>query len=303
VKVSLLRKIVPECIRVPVVIWLRKRGITTKIQTLLYRREANALRHKFASNSPLSSEKLSEMKVLVVCAHYNHTRFLPDCVSSLLSQTHSNWQLLIVDDKSTSPDATKVITALTDLDPRIHAIHLLENSGAYIARNTGISASLLLDSCKDWTHVTFIDPDDVATPGWLNHVLSVLGGQEGSVRPFLQRYDIDLKTPLHAYFGHCPSIHSRFAWERAGGFLSVRRSGDSEMTVRLSHLAKDGLTTVLKSWDVAQKCRHIPGSATHQDLRARKVWLEKRNNELASLPISEMKISTPSISAWENFGE
>ncbi|PCJ81904.1 MAG: hypothetical protein COA49_02775 [Bacteroidetes bacterium] len=243
------------------------------------------------------------MKVLVICAHYNHTRFLPDCVDSLLAQTHHNWQLLIVDDKSTSPDTSEVISNLISLDSRIHAIRLLENAGAYIARNTGISASLSFDPCKDWTHVTFIDPDDVATPGWLEHVLSILGEQEGSVRPFLQRYDIDLKTPLHAYFGHCPTIHSRFAWERAGGFLPVRRSGDSEMTVRLSHLAKDGLTSVLKSWDVAQKCRHIPGSATHQDLRARKVWLEKRNDELTSLPISRMKISDPVTAAWEKFSE
>ena len=158
------------------------------------------------------------MKVLVVCAHFNHTRFLSDCVSSIINSSHTNWELVIVDDLSTEAGAIQSIEDQTLRDPRVKAIQLKENSGAYVARNTGISAA-----CRDWTHVTFIDPDDVAEPNWFEHVLSVLRGREGSVRPFLQRYDVDLKQPLHAYFGHCPTLHSRFAWERAAGFRTSQK--------------------------------------------------------------------------------
>lgn len=297
-KVSLLSKILPESLRVPLVIWLRKKGVSTAVQSLLYSREARVLKRAYASDSVISEEALSKMKVLVVCAHFNHAPFLPDCVSSLINSSHTNWELMIVDDRSTDPNALNTVEAQTRLDTRVKAIQLEENSGAYIARNTGISAA-----SQDWTHLTFIDPDDVAQSNWLHHVLSVLRGREGSVRPFIQRFDIELKKPLQSYFGHCPTLHSRYAWERAGGFLPMRRSGDSEMTLRLSHLAKDGETSVFKSWERTLKCRHIPGSATHQDLRARKVWLEKRNDELASMSVSEMQISRPEIAAWEKCGE
>ncbi len=289
-KVSLLSKIIPESVRVPLVIWLRKKGISTAIQSILYAREARSLKRSHAASSILSAEELSKMKVLVVCAHFNHTRFLPYCVSSIINSSHTNWELVIVDDLSTEAGAIQSIEDQTLRDPRVKAIQLKENSGAYVARNTGISAA-----CRDWTHVTFSDPDDVAEPNWFEHVLSVLRRREGSVRPFLQRYDVDLKQPLHAYFGHCPTLHSRFAWERAGGFLPMRRSGDSEMTLRLSHLAKDGLTSVFKSWERTLKCRHIPGTATHQAFKARKVGLEKMKSNITTTPVLAMKLPHPNF--------
>ena len=61
-KVSLLSKIIPESVRVPLVIWLRKKGISTAIQSILYAREARSLKSSHASNSILSEEELSKMK-------------------------------------------------------------------------------------------------------------------------------------------------------------------------------------------------------------------------------------------------
>ena len=296
-KVSLLRKILPEFLRVPVVIFLRKLGISTWFQNQLYAREAAVLKKGFRPT--LSPASASKMKVLIICAHYNHSEFLPGCVSSILSQTHTNWHLLIADDNSTDPATTSVLQAQSKRDPRIGCIKLNENSGAYTARNTGVYASQTID----WTHVTFIDPDDVAHPTWLQHSLDVLAGREGSVRPYIRRYDITLKTPLQAYFGHCPTLHSRFAWERSGGFLSLRRSGDSELTLRLSHLSKDGLTVNVKSFEESIMCRHIPGSATHQDLTSRKLMLEKRDDELKGLKNSEMKITSPTITTFKKCSE
>lgn len=292
-KVSLLRKILPDFLRVPAVIFLRKTGISTWFQNKLYAREAAALKKKFRPTLPLDST--SKMKVLIVCAHYNHTEFLPGCVSSILSQTHTNWHLLIVDDNSTDPVAISEVREQSKRDSRVECIKLKENAGAYIARNTGVYASQNID----WTHVTFIDPDDVAHPIWLQHSLDVLAGREGSIRPYIRRFDISLIKPMQAYFGHCPTLHSRFAWERAGGFLPLRRSGDSELTLRLSHLSKDSLTVNVKGFEESIMCRHIPGSATHQDLTSRKLMLEKREDELREMNISEMKISSPKITRFE----
>lgn len=38
-----------------------------------------------------------------------------------------------------------------------------------------------------WTHVTFIDPDDVAYPDWLAHALECIGANQGVVRVILER--------------------------------------------------------------------------------------------------------------------
>tara|TARA_B110000091_G_scaffold67087_1_gene73815 strand:- start:212 stop:1105 length:894 start_codon:yes stop_codon:yes gene_type:complete len=293
VKVSLLRKIIPDFLRFPAVIFLRKAGVSTWFQNKFYAFEAAALKNNFTPT--FSPEEASKMKVLVICAHYNHNEFLPGCVSSILAQTHSNLHLLIVDDKSTDPTTPKVLQQQSERDSRVNYITLDNNSGAYIARNTGVHASLN----QDWTHVTFIDPDDEAHPNWLHHSLEVLAGREGSVRPYIRRYDSTLTTPLQAYFGHCPTLHSRLAWLRAGGFMPMRRSGDSELTLRLSHLSKDGLTVNVKSFEESIKCRHLPGSSTHQDLTSRKLMLEKRDDELNAMSTFEMKITTPVITSFK----
>jgi hypothetical protein len=290
VKVSLLRKILSDSIRVPLAIWLRKRGITTAIKSALHLSE---MRRLSADNRNLKPV-LSEAKVLIICAHFNHLKWLPGCIDSVLAQNHQAWQLLIVDDCSTDSSADTILREQANCDPRIKAITLSENSGAYIARNTGIEAADL-----DWTHVTFIDPDDVATPEWLEHSLMILKGRQGTVRPSLERWTPDFSKMKSIYFGHCQSMHTRFAWERAGGFLPIRRSADAELTARLGHLAKDGKTTVYKSWLTAQRMRLVPGSASTQDLVARKVWLEQRDDELSTLAHSDLKI-VPKTTQWKD---
>ena len=289
-RVSLFHKILPNFIRIPLAILFRKTGISTAIQSALCKREIKALKK---SLKPTQTDH-SSSKILIVCAHYNHLKWLPFCVDSVIQQNHSNWQLIIVDDASPDPSTHEALKSISAKDARIKAIVLEENSGAYIARNTALEAA---DS--DWTHITFIDPDDQAHPTWLEHCLDILGNSEGTVRPVLQRFDESLAHLKSTYFGHCPSLHSRHAWERVGGFLPVRVSGDAELTARLYRLASDGTTTVLKSFLTAQLCRTIPGSASHQALRSRKLWLERRSASLATQPPDELRI-TPTTSPWRD---
>lgn len=287
-RVSIFKRVLPDAVRLPVAIWLRKAGISPLIQSMLCKMEAK----KLSRNAPRAIP--SDSKILIICAHFNHLKFLPGCVESLLNQTHKNWQLIIVDDCSTSPGNKKTLIEQNNRDTRIKAISLLKNSGAYVARNTAVLAA---DS--DWEHITFIDPDDVAMPDWIEHQLMVLAGREGSVRPMLERWDIEFSKKRSTYYGHCPSLHSKLAWKQAGGFLPVRWSGDAELTARLGHLSRSGLTAVYKGWQTAQRCRYIPGSGSHQDLQNRKVWLETRNEELSTTGIHKMKI-TPETSSWKD---
>lgn len=289
-KVSLFSHILPDSIRIPLALWARKSGLSTHIQTALCMRERRSLSLKHAL---ISLRDNSSSKVLIVCAHFNHAQYLRGCVESILAQTHSNFELVIVDDKSTDASVPPALRTIQSLDPRIKVIHLDENSGAYIARNTGISAAT-----PDWTHVTFIDPDDIALPGWLTHTLHVLNSGCGTVRPVLERWTPDFKVFKSMYFGHCPSLHSRDAWIHAGGFLPVRVSGDAELTSRMGHLSRHGLVRVLKASETSQRVRLLPGSASHQKLADRKKWLEDRDREMASMSPADLKV-VPVTASWK----
>lgn len=289
-KVSLLYKILPNFIRLPLALLLRKSGITAAVQTALCTSES---KHLAASFKPTKSDH-SDSKVLIVCAHYNHLKWLPGCVDSVLAQTHPNWQLIIVDDASTDPNTLHDLSAQTSRDQRIKAIQLENNSGAYIARNTALQSA-----SPDWTHITFIDPDDEAYPNWLSHHLDVLGTHQGTVRPVLERWTPDFSKRKSMYFGHCQSLHSKKIWHLLGGFLPVRVSGDAELTLRTSFLAKLGKSTLHKSFNPAQKMRFLPASASHQALRERKLWLERRSASLANAALKDLCI-TPTTSPWRD---
>jgi glycosyltransferase involved in cell wall biosynthesis len=293
-RVSLFNKIMPDAIRIPLALFFRKLGISTKIQTALHQVEVRRLTRKHRNDPAFTSSA----KVLIICAHYNHHQYLSGCIDSILASTHQSWQLVIVDDQSTTPLTLATIREQSARDPRIKAIQLTKNSGAYIARNTALSAA-----DPDWTHITFVDPDDEATPTMLEHLLYVLRGREGTVRPVLERWSANFTKLKSIYHGHCQSLHSRLAWERAGGFLPILRCGDAELTIRMSHLAQDGKTAIYKGWHTAQRMRLLPGSSSHQDLTARKLWLESRDTELSTLPSSALCLSAPTTCDWKDCSE
>ena len=206
-RVSVFHKTLPNFIRLPLALLFRKSGITAAVQTALCISESKRLAANF---TPTKSDHL-DSKVLIVCAHYNHLKWLPGCVDSVLAQTHPNCQLIIVDDASADPNTLHDLSAQTSRDPRIKAIQLEKNSGAYIARNTALQAA-----DTDWTHVTFIDPDDEAYPNWLSHQLDVLGTHQGTVRPALERWtpDFSKRKSMHL------AIANRFTQKKPGNSLA-----------------------------------------------------------------------------------
>lgn len=91
-------------------------------------------------------------KATVIVPVYNVKSFLKKCVDSILAQTLSNFELLLVDDGSTDGSGD-LCDQLALEDSRIRVIHQ-ENQGLGGARNTGIAAAqgdwLLLVDSDDW---------------------------------------------------------------------------------------------------------------------------------------------------------
>lgn len=98
--------------------------------------------------------------VSVITPSYNAERFIGESIQSVLNQTYDNWEMIIVDDKSTD-NTVEIVQKFIDQDARIRIIRLQENSGSAIARNTAIDQAL-------GKYIAFLDSDDV----WLPEKLS-----------------------------------------------------------------------------------------------------------------------------------
>jgi glycosyltransferase involved in cell wall biosynthesis len=72
----------------------------------------------------------------IITPVYNSERFLRECIDSVLNQTYSSWELILVDDGSID-NSGKICDEYASIDSRIKAIHK-ENKGQYDSRRCGI---------------------------------------------------------------------------------------------------------------------------------------------------------------------
>lgn len=91
--------------------------------------------------------------VSIIVPVYNAEKFIKDTIKTVLNQTYKNWELLLINDCSYD-NSTNIIEDYRKNDKRIHLINLEKNSGAAIARNTGI------DNAKG-RYIAFLDADDL----------------------------------------------------------------------------------------------------------------------------------------------
>jgi glycosyltransferase involved in cell wall biosynthesis len=94
--------------------------------------------------------------VSVIIPNYNHTRFIPYAIRSVLAQGYPHYEIIVVDDGSTD-DSREVVARFGD---KVHYIWQ-ENQGLAGARNTGIRAARgeligLLDADDEW-HPNYLE--------------------------------------------------------------------------------------------------------------------------------------------------
>ena len=96
--------------------------------------------------------------ISVIVPVYNVEPYLRRCVQSLLRQTYSNLEILLMDDGSTDRSGV-LCDELADTDSRIRVIHQ-SNGGLSHARNRGMELAA-------GEYIAFLDSDDWADPTWL----------------------------------------------------------------------------------------------------------------------------------------
>jgi len=109
---------------------------------------------------------MSMKTVSIMTPSHNCSGFISETIHSVLSQTFTNWEMVIVDDCSTD-NSVEVIQSFVEQDSRIKLIQLSENSGAAVARNTAIEAA-------QGRYIAFLDSDDLWVPEKLEKQLAFM---------------------------------------------------------------------------------------------------------------------------------
>lgn len=109
--------------------------------------------------------------ISVIVPVYRVENFIDRCVSSILSQTFTDFELLLVDDGS--PDRSGELCEIwAKKDKRVRVLHKT-NGGAADARN------LALDRCAG-EYIAFVDADDYVDPGYLQCLHCLIAAHPGA---------------------------------------------------------------------------------------------------------------------------
>lgn len=97
---------------------------------------------------------------------YNSSKFIGEAIESVIAQSYSNWELLIVDDCSYD-NTPSIVNKYVLQDSRIKLVVLSKNMGAAFARN------ISLDNANG-RFIAFLDSDDIWMPNKLEQQLSFM---------------------------------------------------------------------------------------------------------------------------------
>lgn len=97
-------------------------------------------------------------KISVIVPVYKVEQYIHRCLDSILSQSFTDFELILVDDGS-SDNCGKICDEYASKDSRVKVIHK-ENGGVSSARNIGLN-----NAKGEW--ITFIDADDYVEQGFL----------------------------------------------------------------------------------------------------------------------------------------
>ncbi len=145
--------------------------------------------------------------ISIVVPVYKSEKTLERCVESLLAQTWSNIEIILVDDGSVDKSPA-ICDAFAAREPKVRVIHK-ENGGVSTARNAGLLAA-------KGAYVAFVDSDDFVEPGYCERMRKALTEKHAQIA---------ICGYYHHYVGACveklPDVDAKLLELYGGGFLNM----------------------------------------------------------------------------------
>jgi glycosyltransferase involved in cell wall biosynthesis len=192
---------------------------------------------------------MSQPLVSVVIPNYNYGRFLSEALDSVLTQTHLNIEIIVVDDGSTD-NSLDILAAYEEKGIKVIR---QKNSGVGAARNIGAAKS-------KGQFIAFLDADDIWMPTKIERQLTTFTDEIGLVTCGMREFDsasnetlaylISDKTDWtvreilllnYPVVSGSAIVVRRSAFETSGGFddrKEMHPSEDWEFFYRLARIAK-----------------------------------------------------------------
>lgn len=186
-----------------------------------------------------------ENKVTVVVPLYNHGIYLGKCIESVLKQTYTGYEIIIVDDASTDGSGV-VADKIAETDERIKVIHHKENKGLSAARNTGIKAATT-------EYVLPLDADDGIANNYIERCLEAIDdGLGDQIYTDVQKFGEEegfFIYPEYCFpelkeknlFVSC-NLYRKKHWEEVGGYDEEMKNGyeDWMFNLKMGHAGHFG---------------------------------------------------------------
>ena len=118
---------------------------------------------------------MSDPLVSIIVSCYNGEKYVADTLNSLLSQTYSNIEIVVVNDGSTDK-SEQIITSFTDSRIKYYK---QSNKGQCAALNVGFSKS-------SGSYIKFYDADDILHPEVIEGQVEVLKGMSSDCISFIE---------------------------------------------------------------------------------------------------------------------
>lgn len=115
---------------------------------------------------------MTQPLISIIIPVYKVEQYIRTCIESIVAQTYSNWEMILVDDGSPD-DSGKICDEYKAKDARIVVLHQ-KNGGQANARNHA------LDICHG-DYVTFLDSDDYLHKEALEYLLNLLISKEADI--------------------------------------------------------------------------------------------------------------------------
>lgn len=239
--------------------------------------------------------------VSVIMTTYNCVKYIEHAIRSLQCQTLTNWELVVVDDRST--DGTdQLLRDLAEEDDRIVYLHNQHNVGCYASKNIGIRYAR-------GTWLTFQDADDHSLSQRFEKQLSFCMTGESESGSNMTLHKGDATTHDACYVVSLARKQKVWTWipitlflplqlfrEKLGAFDTVRFGADSEMRKRLQTLRlrvgvlDDYLYACPDRWiELSSRTTSLTGDITKEPIREmyRKGYMDMHTPLLRTDTLSE----------------
>lgn len=105
----------------------------------------------------------NKINISVIIPVYNVEKYLSKCLDSIINQTYSNFEVILIDDGSTD-NSSNICDKYSKKDKRIKAIHN-KNKGVSFSRNCGLDIA-------SGKYILFIDSDDTIDEDYLEKLIN-----------------------------------------------------------------------------------------------------------------------------------